>query len=172
MDASTIIATIRQKFELLQPVMTERMRRQWAASEALALPRGGTTLVAQATGMSRTTIWAGVRELQNPSSSPPLPRDPRRCRRPGGGRHLAEVQDPHLLEDLERLVNPAARGDPMSPLRWTCKSTRELAEELQGQGHRISHETVALLLHAAGYSLQSNRKTREGGSHPGLTHQI
>src|SRR5215831_16143756 len=166
MDASTIIATIRQKFELLRPVMTERMRRHWAASEALALPRGGMTLVAEATGMSRTTLWAGVRELRNPSDSPPAPRDPRRCRRPGGGRHLVEVDDPRLLEDLERLVNPATRGDPMSPLRWTCKSTRKLAEELRAQGHRISHETVALLLRAAGYSLQSNRKTREGRSHP------
>jgi Rhodopirellula transposase DDE domain len=166
MDASTIIATIRQKFELLGPVMTERMRRQWAASEALALPRGGMTLVAQATGMSRTTLWAGVRELRNPSDSPPAPRDPRRSRRPGGGRHLVEVDDPRLLEDLERLVNPATRGDPMSPLRWTCKSTRQLAEELQDQGHDVSHQTVALLLQAAGYSLQSNRKTREGGSHP------
>jgi hypothetical protein len=76
------------------------------------------------------------------------------------------VDDPQLLEDLERLVNPVTRGDPMSPLRWTCKSTRKLAEELQGQGHSVSHETVALLLHAAGYSLQSNRKTREGSSHP------
>jgi Rhodopirellula transposase DDE domain len=166
MDAATIIATIRQKFELLRPVMTERMRRQWAASEALALPRGGMTLVSQATGMSRTTLWAGVRELQNPSDLPPAPRDPRRCRRPGGGRHLVEVDDPRLLEDLERLVNPATRGDPMSPLRWTCKSTRKLAEELQHRGHDVSHQTVALLLQAAGYSLQSNRKTRDGSSHP------
>ena len=166
MDAATIIATIRQKFELLRPVMTERMRRQWAASEALALPRGGLTLVAQATGMSRTTLWAGVRELRNPSDLPPAPRDPRRCRRPGGGRHLVEVDDPRLLENLERLVNPATRGDPMSPLRWTCKSTRKLAEELQHRGHDVSHQTVALLLQAAGYSLQSNRKTRDGGSHP------
>jgi hypothetical protein len=166
MDVSTIIATIRQKFELLRPVMTDRMRRQWAASEALALPRGGLTLVAQATGMSRTTLWAGVRELRNPSDLPPTPRDPRRCRRPGGGRHLVEVDDPRVLADLERLVNPATRGDPMSPLRWTCKSTRTLAEELQRQGHDVSHQTVGLLLQAAGYSLQSNRKTREGGSHP------
>src|SRR5262249_31767494 len=162
MDASTIIATIRQKFELLGPIMTERMRRHWAASEALALPRGGMTLVAQATGMSRTTIWAGVRELRNPSGAPPAPRDPRRCRRPGGGRHLVEGDDPGVLEDLERLGNPATRGDPMSPLRWT----RKRAEELQRQGHDVSHQTVALLLQAAGYSLQSNRKAREGGSHP------
>jgi Rhodopirellula transposase DDE domain len=166
MDAATIITTIRQKFERLRPVMTERMRRQWAASEALALPRGGMTLVAQATGLSRTTIWAGVRELRNPSAVPPTPRDPRRCRREGGGRPLVEVADPRLLDDLEHLVDPATRGDPMSPLRWTCKSTRKLAEELRHRGHPVSHETVALLLHASGYSLQSNRKVREGGSHP------
>jgi hypothetical protein len=97
--------------------MTERMRRQWAASEALALPRGGLTLVAPATGMSRTTLWAGVRELRNPSDLPPTPQDPRRCRRPGGGRHLGAGDDPRVLEDLERLVNPATRGDPRSPLR-------------------------------------------------------
>src|SRR5215470_20259929 len=107
MDASTILATIRQKFELLGPVMTEQMRRHWAASEALALPRGGMTLVAEATGMSRTTIWAGVRELRHPSASPPLPSELHRCRRPGGGRHRAEMDNPRLLEDLERLVNPS-----------------------------------------------------------------
>src|SRR6516225_235166 len=166
MDTSAIVASVRQKFDLLRPLMTERMRRQWAASEALALPRGGMALVAQATGLSRTTIWAGVRELQNPSPSPGCMSDPRRSRREGGGRHLVEVNDPRVLEDLERLVDPATRGDPMSPLRWTCKSTRKLSDELQRRGHDVSHQTVALLLHAAGYSLQSNRKTREGGSHP------
>jgi hypothetical protein len=166
MDTLTIVASVRQKFDLLRPIMTERMRRQWAASEALALPRGGMTLVAQATGLSRTTIWAGVRELQNPSASPRRVNDPRRSRREGGGRHLVEVNDPRLPEDLERLVDPATRGDPISPLRWTCKSTRKLADELQRRGHDVSHQTVALLLQASGYSLQSNRKTREGGSHP------
>jgi len=166
MDTLTIVVSVRQKFDLLRPIMTERMRRQWAASEALALPRGGMTLVAQATGLSRTTIWAGVRELQNPSASPRRVNDPRRSRREGGGRHLVEVNDPRLPEDLERLVDPATRGDPISPLRWTCKSTRKLADELQRRGHNVSHQTVALLLQASGYSLQSNRKTREGGSHP------
>ena len=166
MDTLTIVASVRQKFDLLRPIMTERMRRQWAASEALALPRGGMILVSQATGLSRTTIWAGVRELQNPSASPRRVNDPRRSRREGGGRHLVEVNDPRLPEDLERLVDPATRGDPISPLRWTCKSTRKLADELQRRGHDVSHQTVALLLQASGYSLQSNRKTREGGSHP------
>ena len=93
---------------------------RWVASEALTLPRGGMTLVAEATGMSRTTIWAGVREPRDLSASPPPPSDPRRCRRPGGGRPRAEADDPRPLEDLERPVNPATRDDPMAPLRWTC----------------------------------------------------
>jgi hypothetical protein len=166
MDASAIIATVEQKFDLLGPLLTERLRRQWAASEALALPRGGLTLVAAATGLSRTTIWAGLRELRAGTTPSPGECDPQRSRRPGGGRHLAEAEDPTLLRDLERLVDPATRGDPMSPLRWTCKSTRKLAEELQRQGHRVSHQTAALLLHHLGYTLQGNRKTREGSSHP------
>jgi Rhodopirellula transposase DDE domain len=166
MDTSTIVATVRQKFELLRPIMTERMRRQWAASEALALPHGGMTLVAEATGLSRTTIWAGVRELQGRTVSSSLQSDPHQSRRLGGGRHLVEADDFTLLHDLEHLVDPTTRGDPMSPLRWTCKSTRKLAEELQGQGHGVSHQTVAVLLDALGYSLQANRKTREGSSHP------
>jgi len=166
MDVPAIVATVRQKFELLRPIMSERMRRQWAASEALALARGGMTLVAEATGLSRTTIWTGVRELQGQTNSPECGSDPRRSRRQGGGRHLVEVKDPRVLDDLERLVAPDTRGDPMSPLCWTCKGTRKLAEELQDRGHDISHQTVALLLQALGYSLQSNRKTREGGSHP------
>jgi hypothetical protein len=166
MDVSPIVATVRQKFELLRPIMTERMRRQWAASEAFALPRGGITLVAQASGLSRTTIWAGLRELQDRTTSASSESDLLRSRRDGGGRHLVETGDRHLVQDLERLVAPTTRGDPMSPLRWTCKSTRNLAEELQHQGHRVSYQTVALLLHALGYSLQANRKTREGSTHP------
>src|SRR4051794_18109180 len=166
MDAPTILATLRQKFELLRPIMTERMRRHWAGSEALALPRGGITLVAQATGLSRTTVRAGMRELRQGAARERGQEDPLRSRRSGGGRHLKEAEDPTLLRDLEQLVAPATRGDPMSPLRWTCKSTRTLAAELQRQGHAISHETIALLLHHLGYSLQANRKTREGTTHP------
>ena len=146
--------------------MTERMRRQWAASEALALPRGGITVVAEATGLSRTTIWAGIRELRDGGAPGTGEPDPRRSRRPGGGPHFAEADDPTLLRDLERLVDPVTRGDPMSPLRWTCKSTRRLAEELQARGHAVSHQTAAVLLRHLGYSLQANRKTREGSAHP------
>jgi hypothetical protein len=166
MDTPSILAALRQKFELLRPVMTERMRRQWAASEALVLPHGGISLVAEATGLSRTTVRVGMRELQGGAASGPDPEDPRRSRRPGGGRHLAEEKDPALLRDLEQLVDPTTRGDPVWPLRWTCKSTRVLAAELQRRGHEVSHQTVALLLHHLGYSLQANRKTREGSSHP------
>ena len=166
MDAPAILANVRQKFEQLCPVMTERVRRQWAASEALALPRGGIALVARATGLSRNTIRAGLRELRDGPPSQPDADPSQRSRRPGGGRHCVEVDDPTLCRDLEQLVDPATRGDPMSPLRWTCKSTRALAEELRRQGHQVSHPTVALLLHYLGYSLQANRKTREVTSHP------
>jgi transposase-like protein len=166
MDTPAIIAKVSQKFEQLRPAMTERVRRQWAASEALALPRGGITLVARATGLSRNTIRAGIRELRNGSPSRPAADPSSRSRRPGGGRHCVEVDDPTLCRDLEQLVDPATRGDPLSALRWTCKSTRALAQELRRQGHRVSHPTVALLLHYLGYSLQADRKTREVTSHP------
>jgi hypothetical protein len=165
MDRAAILATVRHKYELLTPILTERLRRPWAAREARALPRGGATLVAWATGLSRTTIWAGIRELRRGGPTPASD-DPQRSRRPGGGRPFVEADDPTLIEDLERLVDPATRGDPLSPLRWTCKSTRKLATELQGQGHAVSHQTIALLLHHLGYSLQSNRQTRAGRSHP------
>jgi hypothetical protein len=164
MNTTVTVASLREKYKLLSATMTERMRRHWAAAEALALPRGGLALVAEATGLSRTTITAGMRELRQPADEPPV--DSSRCRRPGGGRHLLEVDDATLLTDLERLVDPSTRGDPMSPLRWTCKSTRQLADALKGQGHRVSHPTVATLLHGLGYNLQVNRKTREGSSHP------
>jgi hypothetical protein len=165
MHTSVIIETVRKKYQLLSPMMTERMRRHWAASEAITLQRGGITLVAEATGLSRTTITAGIRELQQ-SPQPNQPLDPHRSRRRGGGRPFLELDDATLIRDLEQLVDPVTRGDPMSPLRWTCKSTRQLAEALKGQGHSVSHQTVATLLHCMGYSLQANRKTREGSSHP------
>ena len=165
MDTSSIVEAVRQKFKLLQPIMTERMRRHWAASETLALPRGGISLVAEATGLSRTTITAGIRELRRGHADPEEELDSSRSRRDGGGRHLVETTDPCVLTDLERLVEPSTRGDPMSPLRWTCKSTRKLAQALKQQGHTVSHQTVGLLLHELGYSLQANRKSREGSSH-------
>jgi Rhodopirellula transposase DDE domain len=157
---------VRQKFKLLSPALTERMRRQWAAAEALALGHGGVSLIAEVTGLSRTTITAGIRELRAGTVGATEPLDPSRCRRPGGGRPFLEIDDTTLIRDLEELVDPATRGDPMSPLLWTCKSTRQLAEALKGKGHSVSHRTVGALLGCLGYSLQANRKTREGSAHP------
>jgi transposase len=159
-----VIKRIRRKYQLLAPEMDERMRRQWAATEARELGWGGVTAVAKATGLSRPTITAGLRELE-------LPHEERmaeavRTRRPGGGRKPLTETDSELLEALEALIDPVTRGDPMSPLRWTCKSTYKLAEELRQQQHPISPRTVASLLRQAGYSLQSPQKTREGKQHP------
>ena len=157
---------VRRKFELLHPLLNERLRRHWAACEAMTLPRGGVTLVAQATGLSRTTIWAGLRELRHPEGVPTDGLPPERIRHTGAGRPFLETADPTLVKDLEALLEATTRGDPQSPLRWTCKSTRNLAEELNRQGHGVSYRTVAALLHDLDYSLQANRKTREGSSHP------
>lgn len=162
-DASTI-GRIGRKYRALGVEMDERGRRQWAAAEARELGWGGVTAVSQATGLSRTTIMAGLRELD----LPPRRREAEavRVRRPGGGRKPLTHHDPDLLAALEALIEPATRGDPQSPLRWTCKSTRRLADELSRQHHPISVNSVAGLLRQGGYSLQSNRKTREGASHP------
>jgi len=144
--------------------LDERGRRLWAASEALALGRGGIVTVARATGLAERTIRRGQRELRRPVPSVAVAS--RRVRRPGGGRTRLVDEDPMVVGALEALVEPTARGDPRSPLRWTCKSTRRLAEELTRQGHRISHTKVAQLLEGLGYSLQGTRKTKEGATHP------
>ena len=144
----------------LGPELDERSRRVWAAAEALELGWGGTSAVATATGLSRTTIRAGIVELGRPTQ------DPSRIRRPGGGRKSLTAHDPQLHSALEALVEPTERGEPDSPLRWTIRSARVLAETLTEQGHPVSHSTVAALLQEAGFSLQANRKTREGGTHP------
>ncbi|MGZ3383219.1 MAG: ISAzo13 family transposase [Isosphaeraceae bacterium] len=163
-DTNTI-ECIRQKYLALSPVMDERMRRQWAASEASALGWGGVTAVSLATGLARDTIVAGCRELEHRRAHP-AEAVAMRIRRSGGGRKPLTETDPWLQQALDSLVDPATRGHPESPLRWTCKSTSKLAEELQHQGHAVSDRTVAHLLKQAGYSLQANRKTREGASHP------
>lgn len=160
------IAAVHNKVKVLKPLMDERMRRWWAASEAMALGWGGIRLVAKATGLSRTTIQTGLAELQpgNPMALS-LTRQ-NRIRRWGGGRHRLIQEDKTLYEDLKELIEANTRGDPPSPLQWTCKSTRRLMAELISRGHPISHPTVAYLLHAWDYSLQAPRKTREGASHP------
>jgi Rhodopirellula transposase DDE domain len=162
-DAQTI-GRIRRKYQSLLPEMDERRRRQWAAAEARELGWGGVSLVAHATGLSRPTIMVGLRELDQPV--PQRAAQAERVRQPGGGRRPLSQTTPTLLPALEALVEPVTRGDPGSPLRWTCKSTRRLAEELTRQGYRVGARTVASLLHEAGYSLQANRKTREGLAHP------
>lgn len=162
-DAAAVERT-RRKFQALTVIMDERMRRQWAATEARELGRGGITHVAGATGISRTTILAGIRELKAQEAMDAVPSHG--IRRPGGGRKLLVETDPGLWDALDALVDPMTRGHPETPLRWTCKSTRQLAEELTRQHHPVSDRTVACLLYAAGYSLQANRKTREGKDHP------
>jgi hypothetical protein len=164
MQDPLVIARVQRKYQLLAPEWDERRRRQWAAVEARDLGWGGISLVARATGLSRPTIMAGLRELDTPIAQRAT--EALRVRRPGGGRPKATVADPGLLAALELLLDPVTRGDPESPLRWTCKSTRRLAEELTRQAHQVGPRTVATLLHQAGYSLQANRKTREGIDHP------
>jgi hypothetical protein len=154
------LATLRAKHAALAPVFTERSRRLWAATEARALGRGGIGAVERATGISRSTIQRGMRELETDRSPPPG-----RSRHAGGGRKAATALDATLLRDLDALVEPTAPGDPDSPLRWSCKSTRTLAVALQVLGHSVSHTVVAALLHHLGYSLQGNVKTRQGQQH-------
>jgi hypothetical protein len=157
---------IAAKFAILSPLLDERARRLWAAAEARAIGRGGISQVAEATGLSRATLRAGWQELARPVSAPELQPPVERIRRPGGGRKPLGVHDPHLLRALETLVDPVTRGDPMSLLRWTCKSAAKLAAALQTQGYVVRERTVNRLLHDLGYSLQANRKTLEGRAHP------
>ena len=153
---------LRQKFQRVGPFLNEKVRRLVVASEAMALGYGGIAMAARATGLSEPTIRAGVGELAQPDA---VPHD--RIRRPGGGRKTVTDRDPTVLADLDRLIAPATRGDPESPLRWTSKSLIKLATELQAMGHTISPNTVGILLRQQGYSLQSPRKVHEGaGDHP------
>jgi len=154
-------AALREKFASIWPMLDERARRLVAANEAVALGYGGVSAVHRACGLSRVTIAAGIEEM---TAGVQLARG--RVRRPGAGRKPVSVSDPGVLPALDRLIEPDTRGDPESPLRWVCKSTRTLATMLAREHHRISHVTLAELLHAQGYSLQSNRKTEEGGDHP------
>jgi hypothetical protein len=157
MDA---IRDLKAKLRQMWPHLNERTRRMVAAAEAVQLGYGGVSFVSRACGLSRVTITKGVRELGT------APLEEPRIRRAGGGRHRLEMDDPELRGVLESLVEPLARGDPESPLRWTCKSTRTLAGELTDRRHSASHEKVAQLLRGLGYSLQGNRKMEEGEDHP------
>jgi hypothetical protein len=152
---------LRKKWQRLREVLDERSRRLAAAAEAEALGPGGISIVSRAAGMSRATIRRGMKELKSGETIAPG-----YVRRPGAGRRRRVEEDPTLLPDLESLIEPGARGDPESPLRWTIKSVRRLAEELRARGHRVSPQLVDELLYELDFSLQANRKVREGGRHP------
>lgn len=160
-----MVATVRSKFQMLDEWMDEKLRRHWAACEALALGRGGISAVSKATGLSRNTIRRGIREVQ--SGLPQLAEEiEQRTRRPGGGRRRLVEKDSTLQRDLLALLEENTRGDPRSPLQWTCKSTRALTDELTKMGHQASRMTVDRMLQELGYNLQANRKIQEGKQHP------
>ena len=152
--------TLRAKYEALFPHLDERQRRLVAAADAELLGRGGVSTVSRSSGLSRPTIYKGAREL------PEEPLEAGRVRRSGAGRKPVQVVDSAILEELESLIDSTTRGDPMSPLRWTSRSTRHLAEALMDRGHSVSHQTVAELLRGLDYSLQGTAKTLEGAQHP------
>lgn len=164
MGEPAAVTRIRRKYRVVAPELDERRRRQWAAAEARELGYGGVSVVGRATGLARSTIHAGLRDLR--ASRAERAKAASRVRGAGGGRRRLTRSDPELLGALLALIEPTTRGDPESPLRWTCKSTAQLADELTRQHHRVSPRTVATLLKEAGYSLQANRKTREGAAHP------
>lgn len=166
MMESTTEKTIRTKYESLRAFMSELMRRRWAATEALSLGRGGISVVARATKLSRNTIARGIAELSETNGSISESSTETAVRRAGGGRKEMIDHDPELLTDLQSLVDQDSRGDPESPLQWTCKSTRKLAQELNVKGHKVGARTVANLLRQMNFSLQGNRKTKEGSTHP------
>jgi hypothetical protein len=155
-----IIDQVRQRFDMMEPYLTERAKRVWAATEAMTAGYGGISIVCEATGISRATISKGKKELDAGIAAAS---DRIRCR--GGGRKKLVEHDPGLLRALDELIDPCTRGDPESPLRWTCKSTYKIAEALQALGHVISQRSVCALLKDLNYSLQANRKTEEGTNH-------
>jgi transposase len=161
LDVVLDLAAISARYKALKGSLDERSRRLMAAAESQVLGRGGISAVSKATGISRVVIQQGITELMSPSSLPAG-----RVRREGGGRKKAVDKDASLRTDLESLLESSTRGDPEAPLRWTCRSVRQLTGELQRMKHQVSHQVVADLLHELGYSLQANRKTREGSSHP------
>ncbi len=156
-----VVEWVREKYIAIAEDLDERGRRRWAGAEARSLGWGGVSTVSEATGISDRTIRTGIKELDNPNAAPS-----NKQRRSGGGRRSREIEQPKLIEALELLIEPDTRGDPCTPLRWTCKSTRTLARELTSQGYQISSTKIGQLLRVQGYSLQANRKTIEGKQHP------
>ena len=167
MSKDAIIRSIREKYRLLSPSFTERTRRLWCAAEARQLGWGGVSVVQKATGISRPTIHKGIEELEREVELTPM-----QSRLSGGGRKKLTEHYPDIPEALDTLIDPVVRGDPESPLRWTCKSTRLLATELNHQGYEVGPSAVRFLLHELEYSLQGNKKTREGEDHPDRNDQF
>lgn len=161
MPDAAIVESLRSKYLALVDHLDERGRRRWAASEAIAIGRGGIVAVAVATGLSDRTVKNGIAEIRDPN-----PLASGRQRRIGGGRKASEYHTPDLQQAVERLVEPTERGDPQSPLRWTCKSLTNLQTTLREQGYQVGRTKIAGILKGLGYSLQGNRKTREGKDHP------
>ena len=156
-----VIKKFKHKFKLVSLHLNERTRRIWAATEAKMFGHGGVTILSAATGISRPTIYLGLEEIKSKKAI-----NPEKIRKSGGGRKKLVDKDKTILKDLEKLLEPSTRGDPESILRWTCKSTRNLATELNKNGHRVGDRKICDLLSELGYSLQANRKTKEGSSHP------
>jgi transposase len=169
MDKTQLIESIRQKFDAVRDVLHERARRIWAASEARHIGWGGESIVEQATGITRKTIRRGLREIEE---KPSAQLASHRSRLPGGGRKNSKTIYTDIRQELDALIDPVTRGDPASPLRWACKSIRKLAEELKRRNINICPNVVRGLLHEMGYSLQANRKTREGVDHPDRNTQL
>jgi hypothetical protein len=151
---------LRKRWQEMAPVLDERSRRRWAATEAKALGRGGVSCVVRVTGLARRTVYRGLDDIRSRRKT-----DAGRVRKRGGGRKPKSIQDPTLLTDLKALVEPTTRGDPTKPLLWTSRSLRKLSRELANKGHEVSHTVVGEILHRQGYGLQANRKTREGNQH-------
>jgi hypothetical protein len=160
-ERQALISQIKQRHQVMYGYLSERDKRIWAASEAITIRRGGDTIVCEATGISRVTISKGKKEIKSKTG---ISSD--RIREAGGGRKRLTQKHPNIIKDLDIMIDPLTRGDPESPLRWTCKSTYKLAEALQAKGHRISQKAVYSLLQAMGYSMQSNRKKMEGKQNP------
>ena len=155
------VEEISKKFECLSEYLNERLKRLWCANEAISIGWGGIEILSNSTGISRKTISNGIKELKSEDSPDGL-----RVRKTGSGRKKVKDKDINFEKDLKELVESSTRGDPESPLKWTSKSTRKLADELNKDGHRVSHVVVAETLKDMGYSLQANKKTHEGGNHP------
>ncbi len=162
-----LISQIKQRHQVMMPYLSENILRIWAASEAITIGRGGDTIVSEATGISRVTITKGKKEVKRKKSA-----SPDRVRNYGAGRKRITAKHPNILNDLDTMIDPLTRGDPESPLRWTCKSTYKLAEALKSKGHLISQKSVYSLLQEMGYSMQSNRKKLEGNQHPDRDEQF